>query len=86
MSCLNSYGLTFHPITKKQNFFFCILPDQGSGHFAETVQKLKALKPEMLIEALGKRRQTCSSLSGVCLVTLACQHGVDHIVPVKLVR
>lgn len=29
------------------------LPDQGSGHFAETVQKLKALKPNMLIEALG---------------------------------
>lgn len=29
------------------------LPDQGSGHFAETVQRLKALKPEMLIEALG---------------------------------
>ena len=29
------------------------LPDQGSGHFAETVQKLKVLKPNMLIEALG---------------------------------
>ncbi|ONK75529.1 uncharacterized protein A4U43_C03F17840 [Asparagus officinalis] len=28
------------------------LPDQGSGHFAETVQSLKRLKPEMLIEAL----------------------------------
>jgi lipoic acid synthetase len=28
------------------------LPDQGSGHFAETVERLKALKPEMLIEAL----------------------------------
>ncbi|XP_009771704.1 lipoyl synthase 2, mitochondrial-like [Nicotiana sylvestris] len=28
------------------------LPDQGSGHFTETVQKLKALKPNMLIEAL----------------------------------
>ncbi|XP_010467759.1 PREDICTED: lipoyl synthase, mitochondrial [Camelina sativa] len=28
------------------------LPDQGSGHFAETVQRLKVLKPEMLIEAL----------------------------------
>ncbi|KAK4484427.1 hypothetical protein RD792_007006 [Penstemon davidsonii] len=28
------------------------LPDQGSGHFAETVQKLKILKPTMLIEAL----------------------------------
>lgn len=30
------------------------LPDQGSGHFTETVQKLKTLKPSMLIEALGK--------------------------------
>ncbi|CAN1289076.1 Lipoyl synthase, mitochondrial, partial [Linum perenne] len=29
------------------------LDDQGSGNFAETVQKLKALKPNMLIEALG---------------------------------
>lgn len=28
------------------------LPDQGSGHFAETVQKLKQLKPRMLVEAL----------------------------------
>ena len=30
------------------------LPDQGSGHFTETVQRLKTLKPDMLIEALGK--------------------------------
>lgn len=29
------------------------LPDQGSGHFTETVQKLKALKPNILVEALG---------------------------------
>lgn len=29
------------------------LSDQGSGHFAETVKKLKMLKPKMLIEALG---------------------------------
>ncbi|KAE8698463.1 Lipoyl synthase [Hibiscus syriacus] len=28
------------------------LPDQGSGHFAETFEKLKTLKPKMLIEAL----------------------------------
>ncbi|GLJ26983.1 hypothetical protein SUGI_0528560 [Cryptomeria japonica] len=28
------------------------LPDQGSGHFAETVSKLKELKPQMLVEAL----------------------------------
>lgn len=28
------------------------LADQGSGHFAETVQTLKTLKPKMLIEAL----------------------------------
>lgn len=31
------------------------LPDQGSAHFTETVQKLKKLKPDMLIEALGMR-------------------------------
>lgn len=36
------------------------LPDQGSGHFAETVQRLKALKPEMLIEALGN--ESCGIL------------------------
>lgn len=29
------------------------LPDQGSGHFAETVKNLMTLKPKMLIEALG---------------------------------
>eukprot|EP00897_Mesotaenium_endlicherianum_P011045 jgi/Mesen1/996/ME000120S00155 len=28
------------------------LPDQGSGHFAETIRNLKARKPEMLVEAL----------------------------------
>ncbi|XP_039012803.1 lipoyl synthase, mitochondrial-like [Hibiscus syriacus] len=28
------------------------LADQGSGHFAETVEKLKTLKPKMFIEAL----------------------------------
>lgn len=28
------------------------LPDQGSNHFAETVQRLKARKPQMLVEAL----------------------------------
>lgn len=28
------------------------LPDQGSNHFAETVEKLKAQKPSMLVEAL----------------------------------
>lgn len=30
------------------------LPDQGSGHFAETVKGLKLRKPSMLVEALGK--------------------------------
>lgn len=35
------------------------LPDQGSGHFAETVQKLKILKPNMLIEALGSNLLYC---------------------------
>lgn len=28
------------------------LPDQGSNHFAETVQRLKSRKPNMLVEAL----------------------------------
>lgn len=32
------------------------LPDHGSGHFAETVQKLKTLKPQILIEALGMKK------------------------------
>ena len=36
------------------------LPDQGSGHFAETVQNLKILKPKMLIEALGMWINNCS--------------------------
>ncbi|KAF2283199.1 hypothetical protein GH714_043529 [Hevea brasiliensis] len=34
------------------------LLDQGSGHFAQTVQKLKALKPNMLIEALVEELQS----------------------------
>lgn len=33
------------------------LPDQGSNHFAETVSLLKARKPSMLVEALGKKVQ-----------------------------
>lgn len=44
-----SWGLEYIVITSVDRDD---LPDQGSGHFAETVQKLKALKPEMLIEAL----------------------------------
>jgi hypothetical protein len=47
-----SWGLEYIVITSVDRDD---LPDQGSGHFAETVQKLKALKPEMLIEALGMR-------------------------------
>ena len=35
------------------------LPDQGSDHFAETVQKLKILKPSTLIEALGSNPLCC---------------------------
>lgn len=45
-----SWGLDYVVITSVDRDD---LPDQGSGHFAETVQKLKALKPNMLIEALG---------------------------------
>lgn len=45
-----SWGLDYVVITSVDRDD---LPDQGSGHFAETVQKLKALKPNMLIESLG---------------------------------
>lgn len=45
-----SWGLDYVVITSVDRDD---LPDQGSGHFTETVQKLKALKPSMLIEALG---------------------------------
>ncbi|KAF7805904.1 lipoyl synthase 2, mitochondrial [Senna tora] len=44
-----SWGLDYVVITSVDRDD---LPDQGSGHFAETVQKLKELKPSMLIEAL----------------------------------
>ncbi|XP_062110213.1 lipoyl synthase 2, mitochondrial-like [Humulus lupulus] len=44
-----SWGLDYVVITSVDRDD---LPDQGSGHFAETVQKLKELKPNMLIEAL----------------------------------
>ncbi|GFZ05619.1 lipoic acid synthase 1 [Actinidia rufa] len=44
-----SWGLDYVVITSVDRDD---LPDQGSGHFAETVQKLKKLKPNMLIEAL----------------------------------
>ncbi|CAH1423505.1 unnamed protein product [Lactuca virosa] len=44
-----SWGLEYVVITSVDRDD---LSDQGSGHFAETVQKLKTLKPSMLIEAL----------------------------------
>uniref|UniRef100_A0A7N0UVB4 Lipoyl synthase, mitochondrial n=1 Tax=Kalanchoe fedtschenkoi TaxID=63787 RepID=A0A7N0UVB4_KALFE len=44
-----SWGLDYVVITSVDRDD---LLDQGSGHFAETVQKLKVLKPSMLIEAL----------------------------------
>lgn len=47
-----SWGLDYIVITSVDRDD---LPDQGSGHFTETVQKLKALKPHILIEALSKR-------------------------------
>ncbi|KAF8714936.1 hypothetical protein HU200_027475 [Digitaria exilis] len=71
-----SWGLEYIVITSVDRDD---LPDQGSGHFAETVQKLKALKPEMLIEALGKRHDPH------CTVwLLACSHGVNCMLYVKL--
>ncbi|XP_058095488.1 lipoyl synthase 2, mitochondrial [Magnolia sinica] len=44
-----SWGLDYIVITSVDRDD---LSDQGSGHFAETVQRLKTLKPKMLIEAL----------------------------------
>ncbi|KAL3624731.1 sphingosine N-acyltransferase subunit lip1 [Castilleja foliolosa] len=44
-----SWGLEYVVITSVDRDD---LLDQGSGHFAETVKKLKILKPEILIEAL----------------------------------
>ncbi|OVA20229.1 Lipoyl synthase [Macleaya cordata] len=44
-----SWGLDYVVITSVDRDD---LPDQGSGHFTETVQKLKILKPDILIEAL----------------------------------
>ncbi|KAK0589181.1 hypothetical protein LWI29_010778 [Acer saccharum] len=45
-----SWGLDYVVITSVDRDD---LPDQGSGHFAETVQKLKALKPNMLLKKLS---------------------------------
>ena len=45
-----SWGLDYVVITSVDRDD---LADQGSGHFSETVIKLKELKPNMLIEALG---------------------------------
>lgn len=45
------------------------LSDQGSGHFAETVQKLKKVKPNMLIEALGMYR-CFLTLWGLAVLTI----------------
>lgn len=45
-----SWGLDYVVITSVDRDD---LADQGSGHFAETVKKLKTLTPNMLIEALG---------------------------------
>ncbi|XP_051135252.1 lipoyl synthase 2, mitochondrial [Andrographis paniculata] len=44
-----SWGLDYVVITSVDRDD---LADQGSGHFAETVQNLKTLKPTMLVEAL----------------------------------
>ncbi|KAG0469643.1 hypothetical protein HPP92_015729 [Vanilla planifolia] len=44
-----SWGLDYVVITSVDRDD---LPDQGSGHFAETIQNLKSLKPNILIEAL----------------------------------
>ncbi|KAE8724639.1 Lipoyl synthase [Hibiscus syriacus] len=46
---ISSWGLDYVVITSVDRDG---LADQGSGHFAEKVEKLKTLKPKMLIEAL----------------------------------
>ncbi|KAF6136115.1 hypothetical protein GIB67_043267 [Kingdonia uniflora] len=46
---VTSWGLDYIVITSVDRDD---LADQGSGHFAETVQKLKILKPDILVEAL----------------------------------
>lgn len=51
-----SWGLDYVVITSVDRDD---LPDQGSDHFAETVRKLKILKPDMLIEALGSNLLCC---------------------------
>lgn len=62
-----SWGLEYIVITSVDRDD---LPDQGSGHFAETVQKLKALKPEMLIEALGKGHMFLTVSLVTCMLLL----------------
>ncbi|PIN22324.1 Lipoyl synthase [Handroanthus impetiginosus] len=52
-----SWGLDYVVITSVDRDD---LTDQGSGHFAETVQRLKTLKPAMLIEALSVINYFCS--------------------------
>ncbi|CAL9080564.1 unnamed protein product [Musa textilis] len=47
---ISSWGLDYIVIT---SFDHDDLPDQGSDHFTETVQMMKAFKPKILIEALG---------------------------------
>lgn len=54
-----SWGLDYVVITSVDRDD---LPDQGSGHFAETVQKLKILKLNMLIEALGMNHSIPNSI------------------------
>ncbi|KAK1283668.1 hypothetical protein QJS10_CPB21g00706 [Acorus calamus] len=46
---IGSWGLDYVVITSVDRDD---LPDQGSGHFAEMVQKLKTLKPDIIIESL----------------------------------
>ncbi|XP_075660045.1 lipoyl synthase 2, mitochondrial-like isoform X2 [Castanea sativa] len=51
VEAIASWGLDYVMITSVDRDD---LLDQGSGHFTKTVQKLKAWKPNMLIEALGR--------------------------------
>ncbi|EOX99355.1 Lipoic acid synthase 1 isoform 3 [Theobroma cacao] len=73
-----SWGLDYVVITSVDRDD---LADQGSGHFAETVQKLKALKPNMLIEALvmAKDCAPAGTLTKTSIM-LGCGETPDQVV------
>ncbi|KAF9590485.1 hypothetical protein IFM89_035362 [Coptis chinensis] len=69
-----SWGLDYIVITSVDRDD---LPDQGSGHFVETVQKLKILKPDILIEALVGKSLSKSSFGGKNMTNAIGNHRSD---------